>query len=175
MCPTFSWRQSHWGQNINKKSSKLILSLFFKVFFVNRCHFRDTFIGTSFKVKNILCQGNTTSHLIYIFLADPGKALRRRHAQTVRDTSSSYKIDYVIVIKNFLNPEGHQNPINGLKVTAILRKGWILPIDGASAVEGLRSTGLLRLVFVCLVEYTPSFAERRPKHTCLIMSVDLKY
>ena len=77
----------------------------------------------------------------------PPTALRRRHAQTVRDSSSSYKIDYVIVIKTFQNPKGHQNPINVLKVTAILLKGWILPVGGASAVEGLRSTGLPRLVF----------------------------
>ena len=62
----------------------------------------------------------------------------------VRDSSSSYKIDYVIVIKTFLNPEGHQNRISGSKV--ILLKGWILPIGGASAVEGLQSTGLPRLV-----------------------------
>ena len=61
----------------------------------------------------------------------------RRHAQTVRDSSSSYKIDCVIVMKNFLNPEGHQNPISGSKVTAILLKGGILPIGGASAGEGL--------------------------------------
>ena len=59
-------------------------------------------------------------------------ALRRRHTQTVRVSTSSYKIDYVIVIKNFLNPEGHQNPISGSQVTAILLKGWILPIGGAS-------------------------------------------
>ena len=52
------------------------------------------------------------------------------------------------MIKKFLNPEGHQNPIIGSKVTAILLKGWILAIDGASAVEGLQSTGLPRLVFV---------------------------
>ena len=57
------------------------------------------------------------------------------------------KIDYVIVIKKFLNPEGHQNPINGSKVTAILLKGWILPIGEASAVEGLQSTGLPHLVY----------------------------
>ena len=37
------------------------------------------------------------------------------------------------MIKNFLNPEGHTNPI-----TAILLEGWILPIDVASLVEGLR-------------------------------------
>jgi hypothetical protein len=53
----------------------------------------------------------------------PPIALRRRHAQTVKDSSSSYKIDYVIVIKTFLNPEGHQNRISGSKVTAILMKG----------------------------------------------------
>jgi hypothetical protein len=50
------------------------------------------------------------------------------------------------VIKTFQNPKGHQNLINGSKVTAILLKGWILSIGGASAVEGLRSTGLPRLV-----------------------------
>ena len=56
----------------------------------------------------------------------------------LKDRSFSYKIDYVIVIKNFLNPEGHQNPISSSKVTAILLKGLILPIGGASAGEGLR-------------------------------------
>ena len=48
------------------------------------------------------------------------------------------EVDYVIVIKNFLIPEGYQNPITGSKVTAILLKGWILPIGGASVGEGLR-------------------------------------
>ena len=38
--------------------------------------------------------------------------------------------------------------MNGSKVTVILLKGWILPIGGASAVEGLRSTRLPRLVFL---------------------------
>ena len=68
----------------------------------------------------------------------PPTALRRRHAQTDRDSSSSYKIDYVLVIKNFLNPEGHKNLISGSKVTAILLKGWIRPIGEASPGEGLR-------------------------------------
>ena len=40
----------------------------------------------------------------------------------VRDISSSYKIDYVIVIKTFLNPEGRQNPI---KSYSHFTKGWI--------------------------------------------------
>ena len=56
----------------------------------------------------------------------------------VRDSTSSYKIDNVLVIKNFLNPEGHQNPISGLKVTAILLKRRILSIGGASSGEGQR-------------------------------------
>ena len=55
----------------------------------------------------------------------PPTALRRRHAQTVQDSTSSYKVDYVIVIKNFLNPEGHQNPISGSKVTAVLLKAGL--------------------------------------------------
>ena len=55
--------------------------------------------------------------------------------------------------KTFLNPKGHQNPINGSKVTVILLKGCISPVGGASAVEGLRSTGLPRLVFI--VSATP--------------------
>ena len=37
--------------------------------------------------------------------------------------SSSYKKDYVRVIRNFLHSEGHQNPLSGLKVPAILLKG----------------------------------------------------
>ena len=78
----------------------------------------------------------------------PPISLWRRHAQTVRDSSFSYKIDYFIVIKTFLNPEGHQNRISGSKVTAILVKEWILPVGGASSVEGLRSTGLPRLVCI---------------------------
>ena len=66
----------------------------------------------------------------------------------VRDSSSSYRIDYVIVIKTILNPEGHQNRISGSKVTTILLEEWILPIGGASAVESLRSTGIPRLVII---------------------------
>ena len=52
----------------------------------------------------------------------PPIALRRRHTQTVKDSTSSYKIDFVKVIKNFLKPEGNQNPTSGSKVTAILHQ-----------------------------------------------------
>ena len=97
-------------------------------------------------------------HIFYLFLADPGKArgcsknslvihqiihlvsqpfpptaLRRRHATTVRDSSSSYKINYFIVIQNLQNPKGHQNLISGSKVTAILLKGWIWLIGGVAS------------------------------------------
>ena len=63
--------------------------------------------------------------LVAQLLADPGgqrfppTALRLRHAKKARDSNYSYKKDYVIMINNFLNPEGHQNPFSGLKVTAI--------------------------------------------------------
>ena len=74
------------------------------------------------------------------------------HSFTAPPRPNGYKIDYVIVIQNFLNPKGHHNPISGSKVTAILLKGWILSIGGASSgrvsacslrsrlVEGLHSS-----------------------------------
>ena len=65
------------------------------------------------------------------------------------------------MIKTFLNPEERQNCISGSKVTAILLKGWILSIGGASALEGLRSTWLRRLVFMmkpfCILFYVLYF------------------
>ena len=54
------------------------------------------------------------------------------------------------MIKTFLNPEGHQNPISGSKVTAILVKGWILPIGGASS--GRVCACSLRSRLVCFVD-----------------------
>ena len=75
----------------------------------------------------------------------------------VRDRYSSYKIDYVIVIQNYLNPAGHQNPISGSKVTAILLNRWILPIGGASAGEGLR---LHPAQQACLFQTTDKLAMR---------------
>ena len=52
-------------------------------------------------------------------------------------------------MKNSLNTKGHQNPISGSKVTDILLKGWILPIGGVSAGEGLR---LQPAQHACLVQ-----------------------
>ena len=48
----------------------------------------------------------------------PPTALRRRHAQTARDSSSSYKIGYVIVTtKTFLIPKG-------IKIASLVQKLW---------------------------------------------------
>ena len=78
----------------------------------------------------------------------PPTALRRWHAQMVRDSTSSYTIDYVIVIKNFLNTEGHRNPISGSKVPAILLKGWIFPIGRASSGRVCAYSLRSRLVWI---------------------------
>ena len=75
-------------------------------------------------------------------------ALQRRHTLTVRVSSSGYKIDYVIVIKIFLNPEGNQTPIWGSKVKAILLKEWILPIWSFIG-KGLRLQPGQQACFIC--------------------------
>ena len=69
--------------------------------------------------------GCSTNTAIINLLSDPlvPTASQRSHAQTFRDYSSSYKIDYVIVKKNLLSPEGHQNRKTESKVTVILVKG----------------------------------------------------
>ena len=66
----------------------------------------------------------------------PPTALQCIHTQTVRDSTSSYEIDYVIVIKNFLNLEGHENPIGGSKVTAILLRRRLVFFDGGTSLHG---------------------------------------
>ena len=63
-----------------------------------------------------------------------------------------------------LNIEDRLNRNTGLKVTAILLNGWILPIGGASAVESLLSTGPTLSSFVInmtrnvlnLIGYSPN-------------------
>ena len=73
--------------------------------------------------------------------------LRRHHALRAGDGAFSQKIDYVTLLWDFLNIEGHPHRITGSRVMAILLNGCILAIGGASAVEGLRSTGLVRRVY----------------------------
>ena len=65
----------------------------------------------------------------------------------VEDGAVSYKIDYITIGEEIVNFEGHQTTISGAKVMAILLNKGILPIGGASAVEGLLSTGLPHFFF----------------------------
>ena len=53
----------------------------------------------------------------------------------VEDGAFSHKKDYVTIF------EGHQKRDTDSRVTGILLNGWILPIGGASTVEGPLSTG----------------------------------
>ena len=62
------------------------------------------------------------------------------------------------MIKNFLNLKGHQNHINGSKVTATLVKGYMLPIGGVASGRvsacGLQENFLfskLRDLCICLI------------------------
>ena len=50
-------------------------------------------------------------------------------------------IKYVSFFKEILNLEEHLNRTTGSRFTSILLNGWILPIGGASAVEGLLLRG----------------------------------
>ena len=68
------------------------------------------------------------------------------------------------MIKNFLNPEGHQNPISVSKVTAILLTGWILPLGGASSGRVCASGACAALLFfigatICFHQLGPSGGE----------------
>ena len=58
----------------------------------------------------------------------------------IEDGAFSHKVDYVTIYYEIINLKGHPNRITGSRVTAIFLNGWILPIGGASAVEGLRPT-----------------------------------
>ena len=59
----------------------------------------------------------------------------------VEDGAFSHKIGFVIILWEILNLKGNPNHITD-------SIGLILPVGGASAVAGLRSTGLPRLVSV---------------------------
>lgn len=71
----------------------------------------------------------------------PPTALRRPHAQTGRYSSSSYKIDYVIVIKNFLLHCKH--PAHTC-VVGCKERGW-----GLTYVDSPNSSGNDNNVVVC--------------------------
>ena len=88
-------------------------------------------------------------------------SLRRRHAPMIENGALSHKIDYITIFKEILNLEGHQNCTTGSRVTAIFLNWWILPIGGASAVQGLclqpAQQGLFirRLTPGCITEMSP--------------------
>ena len=67
----------------------------------------------------------------------------------VEDGAFSHKIDYITISFEILNLEGHPNLISGSRGIVILPNCLILPIGAALAVDGLRSTGLPRLAYLC--------------------------
>ena len=60
-------------------------------------------------------------------------SLRRRHAQKVKNGASSHKTNYIEILSEILNLEGHLNRYIGSKVTAILLNGLILPTAGVAS------------------------------------------
>ena len=60
-------------------------------------------------------------------------ALRSRGVFRVSNRAYNHKIDYVAEVYYILNLTGNQNGIIGLKVKAILLKGWIFLIDGVAS------------------------------------------
>ena len=96
------------------------------------------------KTKNLLadpgdargCSTNPVvvdSFIRLVTLFDPPTTLWRRHTQTVRESSSRFKIDYVAQVKDILNPEVYQNHIISSKIMAIFLDRWILIIGGVAA------------------------------------------
>ena len=66
----------------------------------------------------------------------------------LKDSTSSYKIDYNIMIKAFLNTEGHQNPFCGSKKYGHLTEGVDLASIGGVALGRVCASSLHnRLVF----------------------------
>ena len=59
--------------------------------------------------------------------------LQRRHAQGDRDNSSSYKIDYLVLVKIILNLTGYHNSMIGSKVMPVLLKCCNWPIGGVAS------------------------------------------
>ena len=70
------------------------------------------------------------------------------NAIMVEDGAFSLKIDHIK--KKLGDSKLLPNYITGSKVTAFLLKVWILPVGGASAVDGLQSTRLPCLVLICV-------------------------
>ena len=108
-----------------------------------KCHWNwITYSSTCQKILLISrpgrSQGLLFEHLCYSFtkyfinLLDK-IYLWRRHAQTVKAGASIYKANYIDILSEILNPEGHLNCYIASKVTVILLNGLILPTDEASS------------------------------------------
>ena len=65
------------------------------------------------KILDLLPMGTLSLYPVLVELAKE---------RSVTKETTIYKIDNVLEIQNFLNPEGHQNRITGSKVTTILVK-----------------------------------------------------
>ena len=90
-----------------------------------------------------------------MILFPPG-ALRCCHAQTVRDNSLCYKMDYFQLANFFLNPEGDQNYIKGLKVAAILLDGLEFAYWWSCIGKGLRLQPAQQTCFLPFSLHRPS-------------------
>ena len=82
-------------------------------------------------------------------------SLRRRHALMVEDGASTHKIDYFRKFEEIPIFEGHSNYITGLRVTAFLLKGEILPIVGVALGRVCACSLRSRLVYTHLA-FVPS-------------------
>ena len=142
-----------------KKVKIIYLPYYLSHFFLKNPLFDVDLFSRTFEMESLVCGIFFEGFPKSVSQPFPPTALWRRHAQTVRDSTSSYKIDYFIMIKNFLNPEGHQNPFIGSKVTAILLERWIWPIGGVASGRvcacSLRTQSKLRrgpMVSSCTLE-----------------------
>ena len=71
------------------------------------------------------------------------------------------------MIKNLLNPKGHQNRISGSKVTAILLKGWILPIGGVALGRVCACSLCNRLVYLLTSLLLKNFCKKKK---CIVVN-----
>ena len=105
-----------------------------------------------------LCQGLLYNHLRDSLIHSFSQSwfvkisLRRRHTLTFADGAFSHKIDHVTIFQEILNSKGYPNRITGSKVTAILLKGWILPMvelhrEGSASAACAAGLFLLLLTF----------------------------
>ena len=94
----------------------------------------------------------------------------------VSNEAFSHKIDYITIFEEILNLKGHQNSINGSRVTAIWQNGWIFPIGQSAEASRWRVSyqrGLSRLVFrliECSVLPLTVYCTRRQSPLCRLSS-----